>query len=115
MDAWNTPETIPASSEGLQRIGYIPMNSVDALARHAPALQQTADVADGFAHINRRTAGRLGVAGEESVRVISHDAELQLPLQLDDSVADDCVLIHGGHVNSGNLGPLSGPVSVSRV
>ena len=115
MDAWNTPETIPASSEGLQRIGYIPMNSVDALARHAPALQQTADVADGFAHINRRTAGRLGVAGEESVRVISHDAELQLPLQLDDSVADDCVLIHGGHINSGNLGPLSGPVSVSRV
>ena len=115
MDAWNTPETIPASSEGLQRIGYIPMNSVDALARHAPALQQTADVADGVAHINRRTAARLGVAGEESVRVISHDAELQLPLQLDDSVADDCVLIHGGHVNSGNLGPLSGPVSVSRV
>ena len=115
MGAWNTPETIPLSSEDMQLIGYIPMNSVDALVRHAPALQQTPDIADGFAHINRRTAGRLGVAGAEIVRVISQAAALELPLQLDDSVADNCVLIHGGHVKNSSLGALSGPVSVSRV
>ena len=115
MDAWNTPESIPASTGELQRIGYVPMNSVDALVRHAPALQQTVDVADGGVHINSKTARRLGVAGEEHIRVISQANALQFPLQLDDAVADDCVLIHGGHVNSGSLGPLSGPVSVSRV
>ena len=115
MDAWNTPESIPARTGELQRIGYVPMNSVDALVRHAPALQQTVDVADGVVHINSITARRLGVAGEENIRVISQANALQLPLQLDDTVADDCVLIHGGHVNSGSLGPLSGPVSVSRV
>ena len=115
MDAWTTPEAIPASSGDLQRIGYVPMNSVDALVRHAPALQQTVDVADGVAHINRKTAHRLGVAGEENIMVSSQDNVLQLPLQVDDSVADDCVMIHGGHAGSGSLGPLSGPVSVSRV
>ena len=115
MDAWITPEAIPASSGDMQRIGYVPMNSVDALVRHAPALQQTVDVADGVAHINRNTARRLGVAGEENISVTSQANTMQFPLQVDDSVADDCVMIHGGHAGSGSLGPLSGPVSVSRV
>ena len=115
MGAWQTPETIEPGSDGLQRVGYVPMNSVDPLVRHAPALQQTADVADGFARVNRKTARRLGVAGEESVQVSSESAVLQFPLQLDDSIADDCVLIHGGRAGNGRLGPLSGPVSVIRV
>ena len=115
MDAWLAPEAIPASTGDLHRIGYVPMNSVDALVRHAPALQQTVDVADGIVHINRKTARRLGMAGEENIRVSSQDNVLQLPLQIDDTVADDCVLIHGGHAGSGSLGPLTGPVSVSRV
>ena len=33
-----------------------------------------------------------------------------LPLQIDDTVADNCVLIHGGHAGSaGTLGPVVGP------
>ena len=120
MGAWQEPETIPAPetiapADGLHRIGYIPMNSVDALVRHAPALQQTGDVADGVVHINSATAARLGVAGQESVRVASQDAVAQLPLHLDDSVADDCVLVHGAHADTGSLGPLSGVVSITRV
>ena len=119
MGVWQAPEAIPAPETiaiagGLHRIGYIPMNSVDALVRHAPALQQTGDVADGLAHINSATAVRLGVAGEKSIRVASQDDAMQLPLHLDDSVADDCVLIHGAHVNTFSLGPLMGVVSISR-
>ena len=112
---WQTPEPIQVSSDGLQRVGYIPMNSVDSLVRHAPALQQTADVADGFARINRKTARRLGVTRAERIRVSSQENALQFPLQLDNSVADNCVLIHGGHSDSAGLGPLSGPVSVAGI
>ena len=115
MGAWQTPETIEVNGGGLQRIGYVPMNSVDSLVRHAPALQQTVDIADGFAHINRKTANRLGVARQESVRVTSQAGVMQLPLLIDDTVADNCVLIHGGHADNGRLGPLSGPVSVTGI
>ena len=109
----NMPGALPVRSDELQRIGYIPMNSVDSLVRHAPALQQTADVADGLARINRKTARGLGVLRQENVNVSCGENSLQMPLQIDDAVADNCVLIHGGHAGNAGLGPLSGPVSVT--
>ena len=110
--AWNTPEMAPANTGDLQRIGYIPMNSIDALVRHAPALQQTADVADGYAHINRKTARGLGITSKKDIDLTCGGATMRLPLLIDDTVADNCVLIHGGHAGNAGLGPLSGPVSV---
>ena len=112
--ALNKPETLSRGSghEGLQRIGYVPMNSVDALVRHAPALQRTEDVADDSVRINSRTARRLGLDELERVKVTGQSAELFLTLEIDDAVADDCALIHGGHAGSAGLGPLSGPVSL---
>ena len=112
--AWIKPETLSrgSESEGLQRIGYVPMNSVDALVRHAPALQQTEDVADDSVRINSNTARRLGLEELERVKVTGQSAELLLPLKIDDAVADDCALIHGGHAGSAGLGPLSGQVSL---
>ena len=114
--AWREPETLkPAGgSEGLQRIGYVPMNSVDALARHAPALQQTEDVADGAVHINPRTARRLELGGAARVKAAGGSAELELPLKVDDAVADDSALIHGGHDAAAGLGPLSGTVRLGK-
>ena len=111
--AWRMPETIEATGDGVQRIGYIPMNSVDALVRHAPALQQTTDVADGFARINGKTARRLGVIRQESINVTCLENSLQMPLLIDNTIADNCVLIHGGHAGNAGLGPLSGQVSVT--
>ena len=112
--AWIKPETLSrgSESEDLQRIGYVPMNSVDALVRHAPALQRTGDVADDSVRINSNTARRLGLEELERVKVTGQSAELLLPLKIDDAVADDCALIHGGHAGSAGLGPLSGPVSL---
>ena len=109
------PETIEATGDGVQRIGYIPMNSVDALVRHAPALQQTTDVADGFARINGKTARKLGVIRQESINVTCLENSLQMPLLIDNTIADNCVLIHGGHAGNAGLGPLSGQVSVTGI
>ena len=115
--AWRVPAALPdaTADEALERIGYVPMNSVDALVRHAPALQQTGDVADGVAHINRKTATRLALTGAEHVEVSSAAGRARLPLQVDNAVADGCVLIHGGHAESAALGPLAGTVSLSKV
>ena len=115
LAALTTPGTIPASSDDLQRVGYIPMSSVDSLVRHAPALQQSADVADGLARINSKTARKLEVLDRETINVSCRDNSRQMPLLIDDTVADNCVLIHGGHADGGRLGPLSGPGFRSQV
>ena len=111
------PESVAPGGprDGLQRIGYVPMNSVDALVRHAPALQQTGDVADDSVRINRRTARRLGLGRHQRVKVGGPYAALPLPLVVDDTVADGAALIHGGCPGSAGLGPLSGPVSLGEV
>ena len=115
------PETVAPGNggDGLQRIGYVPMNSVDALVRHAPALQQaghgTGDVADESVRINSKTARRLGLGKDERVKVTGQHAELLLPLKLDNTVADNSALIHGGHPGNAGLGPLSGPISLDKV
>jgi len=54
----------------------------------------------------------LGLDKLERVKVTGQSAELLLTLEIDDAVADDCALIHGGHAGSAGLGPLSGPVSL---
>ena len=114
---WSKPETFTLDSVGedIRRIGYVPMNSVDALARHAPALQQTGDVADEAVRINRKTARRLGLDGEERVKVAGQSSGLLLPLEIDDTVADDSALVHGGHPGNAGLGPLSGPLALDKV
>ncbi len=115
--ALGAPPALPvvAADAGLERIGYVPMNSVDSLVRHAPALQQTGDVADGLVHVNEKTANKLELGGSGLVEVSSQSGRVRLPLQIDHTVADDCVLIHGGHADSAGLGPLAGRVSVTGV
>ena len=114
---WEAPVALPHASgeDGLERIGYVPMNSVDALVRHAPALQQTEDVADGTVHVNGKTADRLELTGADQVEVSSAAGKARLPLQIDNAVADDCALIHGAHAAGVELGPLTGRVSLGKV
>ena len=113
---WSRPETFTLGNGGgdIRRIGYVPMNSVDALVRHAPALQQTGDVADKTVRINRKTAKKLGLDAENRVKVTGPYSGLLLPLVIDDAVADDSALIHGGCPGTAGLGPLSGPVSLRK-
>ena len=116
LAAWIRPDSIAPDNggEGLQRIGYVPMNSVDALVRHAPALQQTGDVADEAVRINRKTARKLGLDRHERVRVSGPYTGMPLPLVVDDTVADNAALIYGACPGSAGLGPLSGPVSLHK-
>ena len=115
--ACTAPQTFTTDADraDLERVGYVPMNSVDALVRHAPALQQAGDVADAVVRINRRTARKLRLLRQQRVRVIGQSGGLELPLELDDAVADNAALIHGGHAATAGLGPLSGPVTLQQV
>lgn len=107
---WRLPITLPATHaatnkiNSIERISFIPTNSLDPLVRHALALQQTTDVADGCVHLHPRTAERLGLSAGMKVRVQNGAGSAELPLNLDASLAPDCALIHATHPDTIELG-----------
>ena len=90
------------------------MHAVDPIARHAPALQQTADRADSVVRVNAATAARLELVDGETARVEAAGAAAELPLRIDGTVPEGCALLHGACANNAKLGPLFGPLAVTR-
>ena len=110
--AWRPLSRLAAAGDGLQRITTVPMNSADALVRRADALQQTGDHADRKLHVNRATAGRVGVLNAKRAAVGQNGHALTLPVMLDEAVCDGAVLVHGGDPALVHLGPWFGPITV---
>jgi NADH-quinone oxidoreductase subunit G len=112
----NTLDTVCAwkeSSGKLERVTVVPMNAVDALVRHAAALQHTLDAADGDVRLNSATLQRLQIADGQRVRVRQQGEARSAIARRDDRVAMDTVLIHGGGPLS-DLGPAFGAITVER-
>jgi NADH-quinone oxidoreductase subunit G len=109
--AWQIPSTLDAA-KGLQRISEMPIYSVDALVRRAGALQDTMDakITQGV-HINAKLAAQLSL-GEKS-QVKQDEAQLTLPVVIDDRVPDDGVLIYAGQVANLELGAWHGQIELS--
>jgi NADH-quinone oxidoreductase subunit G len=111
---WMLPVSISGANGSLQRFTDIPMNAADSLVRRATSLQMTADVADGAVHINKALADKLGLSSETSVKAEQNDLSLTLPLVLDDRLPDSCVLIHGKHKQSAELGAWFAEITLGK-
>ncbi|MEX2352789.1 MAG: molybdopterin-dependent oxidoreductase, partial [Gammaproteobacteria bacterium] len=112
---WQRPSSLPAVNGAVTRISEIPMNSLDALVRHATALQETADIADGAAHINSVFATRLGLVEQSRVRVQQDEAVIELPYVVDDRLPDNTVLIHAAHPAVTGLGGWYSEITIEKV
>ena len=106
-------QSLPDTSS-LQRISDIPMNSADAFVRRAESLQKTSDVADGVVRINSKLAESLGLDDVTEVVATQSEKSVTLPLNVDDRVADDCVLIQAKHDTSSALGSWFGEISLGK-
>ncbi|MDZ7737199.1 MAG: molybdopterin-dependent oxidoreductase [Gammaproteobacteria bacterium] len=112
---WRLPSALPAASGGrLERVTFVPMNSLDPLVRHAHALQATFDVADGRVHVHPDVAQRLGLQAGGRVRVNNSTGSAELPVVFDDQLAADCVLIHATHPDAVELGGWFGEIDLQR-
>ncbi|MGI9229986.1 MAG: NADH-quinone oxidoreductase subunit NuoG [Gammaproteobacteria bacterium] len=114
-NSWREADTLLPLNSSLQRAGYIPMNSVDALVRHAPALQQTEDIASPVAQLNAATAAALHLTLPGTIRLSQDERQMELPAVINEAVADNCVLLHGAHPDTAALGPLCGAIGVEAL
>jgi len=106
---------VQAASGSWERIGGVPMYSVDALARRAQALQRTPDAWGSVVRLNATAAQTLGLGESGAVRVTQGDGSAEFDVRVDDSVPDGCVWLPTAVPGSEALGLGFGPVSVEKV
>jgi NADH-quinone oxidoreductase subunit G len=99
---------------GIQRIGDVPMYSIDSVVRRSTALQHTPDSFKGQARISSDLAEQiqLGVSGR--IRVTQETATVEIEAIADDSVASQCVWLPIGVVETTALGNGFAAISVEK-
>lgn len=111
---WHCP-TLAGGGTGLQRIGHLPLYAVDMLVRHARPLQDTSDAIAAAIYLNAVTAQRAGVADENSALAVQGSCSITLPLVIDESIPDDCVMIPVALEETAALGAAYGPIELRKV
>jgi NADH-quinone oxidoreductase subunit G len=102
--------------EGLERIGDVPIHSVDALVRRSASLQATPDAGSaGLLRLNSVQAEKSGVRDGYTVHVKQGDASVTLDVEINDRVADGCVWVQAGTTAAASLGAGFGPIIIERV
>jgi NADH-quinone oxidoreductase subunit G len=110
------PVTLPEAVDGLERIGDVPIYSLDALVRRAPSLQATPDAEErDCARLNAAQAGRIGIADGDSVAVRQGAAGATMAVRLDERVPYGCAWIPAGTDVAARLGPSFGPLTIERL
>ena len=106
---------VQTASASWERVGGVPMYSVDALARRAQALQSTPDAWGSAVRLNAAAAQALGLGESAAVRITQGEGSTEFDVRVDDSVPDGCVWLPTAVPGSEALGLGFGPVSVEKV
>lgn len=99
----------------ISRITTWPIYATDCLVRRAKALQATPLAPVAAVHINAKLAEQLNIKDGELVQVTQAGNAVQLPAAIDERVADDCGLIHGGMAETAMLGESFGEIELHKV
>ncbi|HEB87817.1 MAG TPA: NADH-quinone oxidoreductase subunit G [Gammaproteobacteria bacterium] len=110
---WRCP-SLDSGDGGLQRIGHLPMYAVDMLVRRAQPLQDTRDAIVAAIYLNAATAKRTGVANEDNVQAVQGSCSVSLPLVIDESIPDACVMIPVALEETSALGAAYGVIDLCK-
>jgi NADH-quinone oxidoreductase subunit G len=103
------------ATDGLTRIGMVPIYAVDSLVRRAPALQRMPSAGAFGVFMSESEAAAKGLAEGDAVEVRQNGSAVKARLDLDDAVPAGCVRIPAGVAGSEALGDQIGAVSVTKV
>lgn len=96
------PESLPANSHHLSRVGEWPLYRCDAIVRHATALQECASAEPACIRMHPKTADQLNL--DNTATVSQGDIEITLPLKRDERVAPDVVWVANAMPETVDLG-----------
>ncbi len=102
-------------SEGLQRIGEVPIYQADPIVRRAESLQRTHDAMAPLAWMPGALLDRLGVQAGDMIKVKQGDGEALLPAARDDKLPANCVRVASAHPLTATLGAMFGEIMIERL
>ncbi len=109
---------LAADEATLERLADVPIYFADPLVRRAASLQKTRDARVPTALMSEATAGTLGVAAGDRVRVAQKwaegEGEATLEVVLDDGIASGVVRVAAAHTTTAGLAAMFGPVTVRK-
>ena len=102
--------------DGLERLSDVNIYVGDQIVRRSSALQLTRDAKRGNqAGLNQYIFTQLGLKEGDPVRVTQGAYSVDMPATLEANLAKGAVRISAGTMASAKLGPMFGPVTVSKV
>jgi len=126
VSAWlnNSPGSLAVSpieaskenkgSEGLQRIGEVPIYQADLIVRRAESLQRTRDAAAPLAWMSGSLMAQLGLQVDEVIRLKQGEGEVRLPVAQDDSLPANCIRVASAHLSTAALGGMFDQITVEK-
>jgi NADH-quinone oxidoreductase subunit G len=105
---------IESATAALQRIADVPIYATDALVRRAASLQRTADARAPLAGLPSPLWAELDLRRGEPVRIAQGAHTLIIAAVEDPGLAAGVVRVPVGHVDTLALGPMFGPITVTR-
>jgi NADH-quinone oxidoreductase subunit G len=106
---------IVSAPAGLERIADVPIYSSDALVRHAPALQHSADAAPPMAGLPTALWTQLGLREGDKVQLTQDGASVQLPARHEAALPATVVHVPAGHADTAGLGAMFGALTIAKV
>lgn len=101
-------------SDGVMRIGEVPMYQADAIVRRAEPLQKTHNAAPPVAQVNSRMLTALNIPSGGMVTVRQGDMRATFRVQANDTLPENCVRLAAGHPATAGLGAMMGEISLER-
>jgi NADH-quinone oxidoreductase subunit G len=104
-----------APKSGLERVSDVNIYAVDQIVRRSSALQLTRDAKRGNqVGLGKKLFSELGLSEGDLVCVTQGDCAVNMPATLEENLATNAVRVSAGTMTSAKLGPMFGPVTVSK-
>ncbi len=102
-------------SDGIQRIGEVPIYQADPIVRRAESLQLTHDASVPVAWMSGEMLEKLGVCGGDKVGLKQGEGEVHLRAACDDKLPSNCVRLASAHPLTATLGDMFGEIIVKKL
>lgn len=101
-------------TQGIQRIGEVPIYQADPIVRRAESLQLTKDAADPKAWMTAAMLEKIGVKAGDQITVKQGDKTLSIEVAHDEKLPFNCIRLAGAHPKTFGLGALFGELEIIK-
>ena len=110
-----TVSEVRQESDGIQRIGEVPIYQADPIVRRAESLQLTRDATVPVAWMSGEMLEKLGVCGGDKVELKQGEGKVCLQAVCDDKLPTNCVRLASAHPLTAALGDMFGEIIVKKL